>query len=62
MIVELKSDVSNLEKAIAQIIERRYSERLNHYKDNLLYVGISYDDNKEHRCKIIKYDPSTCKS
>jgi hypothetical protein len=62
MLVELKSDISNPEKAIAQIIERRYSERLNHYKDNLLYVGISYDDKKEHRCKIIKYNPNASKN
>jgi hypothetical protein len=61
MIVELKSDKSDAPNAIEQIIEKKYNTRFNHYLDNLLYVGISYDENKAHSCKIIKYDPSTSK-
>jgi hypothetical protein len=62
MLVELKSDKSNAPNAIEQIIEKRYNARLNHYIDNLLYVGISYDENKAHSCKIIKYDPNASKN
>jgi hypothetical protein len=61
MIVELKSDKSDAPNAIEQIIEKKYNTRFNHYLDNLLYVGISYDENKAHSCKIIKYAPSTSK-
>jgi hypothetical protein len=62
MIVELKSDKSDAPNAIEQIIEKKYNTRFNHYLDNLLYVGISYDENKAHSCKIIKYAPSTSKN
>jgi uncharacterized protein YwgA len=62
MIVELKSDKSDAPNAIEQIIEKKYNTRFNHYLDNLLYVGISYDENKAHSCKIIKYDPNASKN
>jgi hypothetical protein len=62
MIVELKSNKSDAPNAIEQIIEKKYNTRFNHYLDNLLYVGISYDENKAHSCKIIKYDPNASKN
>jgi hypothetical protein len=62
MIVELKSDKSDAPNAIEQIIEKKYNTRFNHYLDNLLYVGISYDENKAHSCKIIKYAPNASKN
>jgi len=57
-IVELKY-MNSSESGMNQIIERNYSSRLVHYKDNLLLVAINYDKetkNKKHTCTIRKYD------
>jgi len=52
MVVELKRN-SSAESAIKQIKEKRYFESLSHYKGNLLFVGIDYDEKeKKHTCKI----------
>ncbi len=60
MVVELKWD-KKVDKAIDQIKDRNYPASLEHYKDNLLLVGISYisdsrkKDYKHHICKIEKF-------
>lgn len=55
IIVELKKNRSP-EVALAQIKARRYPDGLEHYKDNMLLVGISYDaDTKEHSCRIERF-------
>ena len=59
LLVELKYD-KNAETAIEQIKRQKYPERLEHYRGNILLVGINYDkdvDNtdkefKHHTCKI----------
>lgn len=54
IITELKKDDA-VESAIDQIKERKYSEVLEKYKDNLLLVAISYDSKtKEHFYRIEK--------
>ena len=54
IIIELKKD-DTVDTAIDQIKERKYSEVLEKYKDNLLLVAISYDSKtKEHFCRIEK--------
>ena len=59
LLVELKYN-KDADTAIAQIKRREYPARLEHYKGNILLVGIDYDkearsdspDFKHHRCKI----------
>ena len=59
LLVELKYDKSAA-GAIAQITRQDYPERLEHYKGNILMVGINYDRDipndkpefKHHTCKI----------
>ncbi|WP_031547584.1 AAA family ATPase [Oribacterium sp. FC2011] len=59
MLIELKYD-ENADSAIAQIHRQKYPERLEHYKGNLILVGINYDKEmkndhpefKHHSCKI----------
>ena len=52
MVIELKHNKST-ESALQQIKDRNYHEALNLYYDNLLFVGINYDEKtKEHTCKI----------
>lgn len=54
IIIELKNNRS-AEGAIRQIKERRYDDVLQHYRGNLLFVGINYDlKTKVHTCKIEK--------
>jgi hypothetical protein len=54
MIVELKWNKS-AQGAIDQIKEKNYPSKLQEYKDNLLLVGINYDDiTKKHECIIEK--------
>ncbi|MCD7807729.1 MAG: PD-(D/E)XK nuclease domain-containing protein, partial [Erysipelotrichaceae bacterium] len=59
LVVELKWN-KNAHTAINQIIDRQYPTILEHYKDNLLLVGISYNkdsenkDYKKHTCQITK--------
>ena len=52
MIIELKNNKS-AESAISQIKEKKYDDLLEHYRGDLLFVGINYDEKtKEHQCKI----------
>ena len=54
MIIELKWD-QDVETAITQIKDKKYPKALEHYQDNLLIVGITYDrKTKEHVCRIVK--------
>ena len=55
MVIELKHNKST-ESALQQIKDRNYHEALNLYYDNLLFVGINYDEKtKEHTCKIERF-------
>ena len=52
MIIELKRNDST-ESAIDQIKEKKYFDSLEHYKGQLLLIGISYDEKeKTHSCRI----------
>lgn len=59
LLVELKYD-KTAEGAISQIKKQHYPERLEHYKGNILLVGVNYDnkasnndvDYKHHSCVI----------
>ncbi|MBQ3643422.1 MAG: PD-(D/E)XK nuclease domain-containing protein, partial [Candidatus Riflebacteria bacterium] len=53
IVIELKHNKSP-ESAIAQIKEKKYSESLQKYSGDILLVGITYDDDKKHYCKIEK--------
>lgn len=54
IIIELKNG-KTAETAINQIKDRRYDEVLQHYRGNILFVGINYSpDTKKHQCKIEK--------
>ena len=56
LIIELKRNKST-DSALHQIKERRYFESLRHYRGQLLFVGINYDEEtKLHECKIEKYE------
>ena len=54
MVIELKHDKS-ADTAIRQIKEKRYTGALAGYSDEIILVGISYDDSKGHSCIIEKY-------
>ena len=55
MIIELKHNKS-ADSAINQIREKRYFDSMMHYKGNLLFVGINYDEKeKTHTCRIEKF-------
>lgn len=51
MVIELKKNTT-VESAIAQIKEKKYTESLEKYSGEILLVGITYDDDKKHFCKI----------
>ena len=54
LVIELKR-TGCAESAIDQIKEKRYFESLSHYRGELLFVGINYDEKeKTHSCKIEK--------
>ena len=58
LLIELKVD-KTAEGAIAQIRRQNYPDRLEHYKGNILLVGISYDKDapageRTHHCRIEK--------
>ena len=53
IVIELKQNKSP-ESAISQIKEKKYSESLKKYSGDILLVGITYDDDKKHFCKIEK--------
>ena len=56
MIIELKNDKS-ADTAIKQIKEKRYTGALSGYTDEIILVGISYDNGKGHSCVIEKMTP-----
>lgn len=61
LLVELKYN-QNADTALEQILRQKYPSRLEHYKGNLILVGISYDRSadpaapnfKHHSCKMLK--------
>ena len=53
MIVELKKGHS-AEEAVEQIKKRNYSDKVSEYTGEILLVGINYDDEKGHTCRIEK--------
>ena len=54
MLIELKYDQA-VETGMDQIKKKNYPKALEHYKDNLLLVSISYDKtSKKHSCIIEK--------
>ena len=54
MVIELKHNKSS-ESALQQIKDKKYDDALKHYRGNLLFVGINYDEKtKKHECKIEK--------
>ena len=53
IVIELKKN-DTAESAIAQIKEKKYTESLQNYSGEILLVGITYDDDKKHYCKIEK--------
>ena len=56
MIIELKYN-QDVDTAIKQIKEKKYFFGVEHYLNNLLLVGISYDKKtKKHTCLIEKYE------
>ena len=55
MIIELKHN-GTVESAIDQIRTKKYYDSLEHYKGDLLFVGINYDEKeKTHSCKIERF-------
>ena len=53
LIVELKWNKS-AKSALQQIKDKNYPDCLKDYSGEVLFVGISYDDNKRHCCRIEK--------
>jgi hypothetical protein len=54
IVAELKYDKA-AEGAISQIKDKKYTDKLKAFSDEILLVGISYDkDSKKHECKIEK--------
>ncbi len=52
LIIELKRNDS-AESAIDQIKEKQYFKALDHYRGNLIFVGVNYDEkDKTHTCRI----------
>ena len=55
LVIELKHNKS-AESALQQVKDRNYCQALEGYYDNLLFVGINYDEKtKEHSCKIERF-------
>lgn len=55
MIIELKHN-RTVQSAIHQIRDRQYFLSLDHYRGELLFVGIEYDEKeKTHTCRIEKF-------
>ena len=55
-IVELKHD-KTVESALNQIKEKRYFDALEHYRGDLIFVGISYNEkDKTHECRIERFE------
>lgn len=55
LIIELKRNKSP-ESALNQIRKNDYSARLDDYHGRILFVGISYDEKKKHRCEIVELE------
>ena len=56
LIIELKHNKC-AESALKQIREKKYFDSLSHYRGNLLFVGVSYDEKeKKHTCKIERFE------
>ena len=53
IVIELKKN-NTAESAITQIKEKKYTESFEKYSGDILLVGITYDDDKKHYCKIEK--------
>lgn len=51
IVVELKHNKTS-GAAIEQIKNKKYTEKIAQYTGDILLVGINYDDNKGHTCKI----------
>ena len=52
IIIELKK-ASCADTALNQIKEKQYFDSLHHFKGNIIFVGINYDEkSKTHECKI----------
>ncbi|MBQ3644505.1 MAG: AAA family ATPase [Candidatus Riflebacteria bacterium] len=51
IVIELKHN-KTADSAIAQIKEKKYPESFKRYSGDILLVGITYDDDKKHYCKI----------
>ena len=51
MVIELKYNTT-VETAIEQIKAKNYTEKLEAFSGEILIVGISYDENKNHSCVI----------
>ena len=55
IVIELKSN-ETASRAIAQIKQRRYTDKVAEYTGDILLVGISYDtQTKEHQCRIERW-------
>lgn len=55
MIIELKRNHS-AKSALNQIRDKRYFDSLSHYRGNILFVGINYDEKeKTHTCEILRF-------
>ena len=55
IIIELKNNKS-ADTALSQIKERKYDDILQHYKGDILFVGINYSpETKQHQCKIEQF-------
>ena len=58
MLIELKLNSSS-ESGLDQIEDKQYYDSLRFYENNLLLVGINYDENnKTHTCMIRWYKKS----
>lgn len=56
IIIELKRN-SSADSALSHIRNRRYFDSLSHYKGNLLFVAINYDEkDKTHSCHIERFN------
>ncbi len=53
LVIELKHNKS-ADTAIEQIKNKKYTEKVAEYSGEILLVGISYNDKKEHTCVIEK--------
>ena len=53
IIVELKHN-KTAESALEQIKAKKYTDSLKDYSGEMILVGINYDDDKKHSCKIEK--------